>query len=131
MSRWYLDTSAALKLLMEERESQALVEEVERNSWILGGSLLLETELRRAVFRNVCLSQSGVTNFLKRIDLYDVPAVLFREAGLLATPHLRSLDALHLAAALRMGADGVITYDQQMGRAARDLGFDVASPGRE
>lgn len=131
MSRWYLDTSAALKLLVEEPESQALVAAIGSNPWFIGGSLLLETELRRVVLRNIGLTQADVTDLLKRVDIYDVPSALFREAGLLPTPHLRSLDALHLAAALRMDAAGVITYDSQMIRAALDLGFDVASPGQE
>ena len=41
---------------------------------------------------------------------------------------LRSLDALHLAAAIRLGVDAVVTYDTRMTQAARDLGLVVLAP---
>lgn len=49
---------------------------------------------------------------------------------LLPGDSLRSLDALHLAAAVRLGADVVLTYDARMIGAATELGFAVVSPGR-
>jgi predicted nucleic acid-binding protein len=44
---------------------------------------------------------------------------------------LRSLDAIHLATAQQLGADlaRVVTYDQRMTVAARQLGLTVARPG--
>ncbi len=45
--------------------------------------------------------------------------------------YLRSLDALHLAAALRLGCRSVVTYDERMAVAARELGFDVVAPGAQ
>ena len=43
---------------------------------------------------------------------------------------LRSLDAIHLATAERLGADlgGLITYDDRLAHAARRLGLRVSSP---
>lgn len=43
---------------------------------------------------------------------------------------VRSLDAIHLAAALSIGSDlGVlVTYDERMARAADELGIEVAAP---
>jgi len=43
---------------------------------------------------------------------------------------LRSLDAIHLATAHQLGADlrQLITYDDRMATAARELGFKVSVP---
>ena len=128
MSRWYLDTSAALKLLIDEAESASLAEYIDAAEPALASCWLLETELRRAVLRVPRLSQSAVTEFLDGIDLYEVPASVFREAGLLPGVHLRSLDALHLAVAVRIGVDHVLTYDHRMAEAARSLGLNVLAP---
>ena len=129
MSRWYLDTSAALKLVVEERESDALARAIDRERADLVSCWLLETELRRAVQREEVLSQEIVTGLLDGIGLYQVPASLFREAGLLPGAGLRSLDALHLAAAVRIGVDQVVTYDARMSDSARALGLEVLAPG--
>lgn len=128
MSRWYLDTSAALKLIIEERESAALAAVVDAEAPDLVACLLLETELRRAVHRDESLTQELASGFLDGIGLYELPPSLFPEAGLLASPRLRSLDALHLAAAIRIGVDCVLTYDHRMAEAARDLGIAVLAP---
>lgn len=128
MSTWYLDTSAALKLLIEEDESDALAVAIDDEGPDLVGCWLLETELRRASQRESALTQEVVSDFLDGIDLYEVPASLFREAGLLAGPSLRSLDALHLAAAVRIGVDHVVTYDIRMSGSARTLGLAVIAP---
>lgn len=129
MSRWYLDTSAALKLLVHEDESDALAKAIDGASPDLVGCWLLDTELRRAAQRETALTQQSVSAFLDGIDLYEVPASLFREAGLLPGANLRSLDALHLAAAVRIGVDHLVTYDSRMSDSARALGLSVVTPG--
>lgn len=128
MSLWYLDTSAALKLLVEEEESEALARAIDGASPDLVGCWLLDTELRRAAQRETALTQEGVSDFLDGVDLYEVPASLFREAGLLPGANLRSLDALHLAAAVRIGVDHLVTYDARMSESARALGVSVIAP---
>ncbi len=129
MSRWYLDTSAALKLLIEAEESDALARAIDGSAPDLVGCWLLDTELRRAAQRETSLTQEDVSDFLDGIDLYEVPTSLFREAGLLPGTNLRSLDALHLAAAVRIGVDHLVTYDSRMSDSARTLGLNVISPG--
>lgn len=128
MSLWYLDTSAALKLLVEEDESEALARAIDGASPDLVGCWLLDTELRRAAQRETALTQEGVSDFLDGVDLYEVPASLLREAGLLPGAGLRSLDALHLAAAVRIGVDHLVTYDARMSESARALGVSVIAP---
>lgn len=128
MSRWYLDTSAALKLLVEEAESDTLAATIDSASAELVSCWLLETELRRAAQRETGLTQQMVSEFLDGVDVYEVPSSVFREAGLLPGAALRSLDALHLAAAVRIGVDHVLTYDKRMSQAASDLGLSVLAP---
>ena len=128
MSFWYLDTSAALKLLIEEPESPALAQTVDREQPDLVAGWLLETELRRAAQRLPALGMDVVSEFLAGVSLYEMPGSLFREAGILPGETLRSLDALHLAAAVRIGVDLVLTYDVRMADSARLLGLPVLSP---
>lgn len=128
MSTWYLDTSAALKLILVEPESEQLIKIVNDSQPSLTSSWLLDTELRRAAHRNQAVSQGRVSELLSTVDLVEVPASIFREAGRLPGPHLRSLDALHLAAAVSTGADAVVTYDIRMAHSASNIGLKVLSP---
>ena len=125
----YLDTSAAAKLLVEEDESDALAAYLDGtvDGQELLSSALLETELRRLAIR-LELDQSTVTDLLARVDLVDPPRSLFHEAGLLPGAHLRSLDALHLATALRADCDTFVAYDARLLDAARSIGLEVNSP---
>ena len=125
----YLDASAAAKLLVDEVESDALVAFLDEtvDGQELFSSAVLETELRRLAVR-LELDQSAVTDLLARVDLVDPPRSVFHEAGLLPGRHLRTLDALHLATALRVGADTVVAYDARLVAAARTLGMSVQSP---
>lgn len=129
MSRWYIDTSAAAKLLVDEEESAALADELEGLQPELVASYLLETEVRRVVHRVPALTHESASRLLDSIGLYECPPSLFREAGLLPGFGLRSLDALHLATAIRIGVDALLTYDLRMQEAARDLGLAVVAPG--
>jgi len=125
----YLDASAAAKLLVDESESEALAAYLDGigDEQDLVSSALLETELRRLAVR-LDLDQSAVTDLLARVDLVDPPRSLFHEAGLLPGTHLRSLDALHLATALRVEADTLVAYDARLLDAARSVGLGVHSP---
>ena len=128
MSRWYLDASAAAKLLVEEEESSRLADRLRTSPADLCAGMLLETELRRFAQRIDAVTQSAVSTLLDGVHLYDVPASLFREAGLLAGPGLRSLDALHLVTAVRLGAEAMICYDERLARAAEGIGLPVIAP---
>lgn len=126
----YLDASAAGKLLVDEPESDAVARHldhvIERSDVV--SSALLETELRRLAVREE-LSQEAVSLLLERLDIVEPSRSLFHEAGLLPGAGLRSLDALHLATALRVEADEVVTFDARMLAAAAELGLSAVSPG--
>ena len=126
----YVETSAAAKLIVDEEASSRVAGRLDE-SVAAGDSLvsstLLETELRRLAIR-LDLDQSAVTELLSRFDLVEPDRSVYREAGLLPGPHLRSLDALHVAVALRADADTMITYDQRQSDAARASGMPVLAP---
>jgi predicted nucleic acid-binding protein len=127
VTRCYLDTSAAAKLLVTERESAALADWLDRPDVRPMATLLLETELRRLAVR-LDLSQQAVTGVLEGVELYALPDSAFREAGLMSRRDLRSLDALHLAGALRLDAEVLVTYDERLAAAGADVGLRVAAP---
>lgn len=126
----YIETSAAAKLLVDGPASSRLAARldgaVDQDDPLLS-SMILETELRRLAVR-VDLAQAAVTHLLERFDLMETDRSLYREAGLLPGRHLRSLDALHLAAALRVGADVMVTYDRRQADAADAAGLPVLAP---
>ena len=67
---------------------------------------------------------------LQRIDLVRVNDRILNAAGVLRPPELRSLDAIHLATAHELGNElgTVVTYDERMVAAARQLGYKIAQP---
>lgn len=125
----YLDTSAAAKLLVEQSESEALARYLDESEVEVVACMLLATELRRLVVREA-LPQSDASEVLEEVGLYDMPRSLYYEAGILAQQNLRSLDALHLAAAVRLGVDAVVTYDTRMAEAAQTIGLEALAIGR-
>lgn len=127
MSRFYLDASAAAKLLVEEVESVPLATWADGVDVTLVATHLLEAELRRFASRHG-LPQGSVSAILTRVDLHDLPPSVYREAGLLPGSTLRSLDALHLAASIRLDVEALVTYDLRLADAAADLGLRVHAP---
>jgi uncharacterized protein len=126
----YLDTSAFVKLVVAEPESAALQRFLgrwpERTS-----ATLLRTEVIRALRRARQDAYVGAARRLfATMKLIRLEEPLLDRAGDLDTRELRSLDALHLAAALALGSDlgVVITYDSRLSDAARHRGMVVQSP---
>lgn len=126
----YLDTSALVKLLVQEMESAAL------RTYLAGqpravraSSALVRAELRRAAARTSDRLLPAVELMLGRLTLLRVDDALLDEAGRLAPASLRSLDALHLASARRLPSlTAFVSYDLRLSQAAHELGFAVASP---
>ena len=124
----YVDTSALGVLLIEQPESNALVEWLDQTTDLLVSSDLLETELRRIAVREG-IDQGAVTRILDGVGLAALDRAVYRGAGLLPMPYLRTLDALHLEAAMRLDVAAVLTYDHRLGEAARAVGLQVIAPG--
>lgn len=129
MAIWYLDTSAVAKLVRPEHESAALRRWLTGRQWIL--SDLHRTELRRAALRAGGRAVARADRILAESDVLQVDADTFDRAGRSRPASLRSLDALHLAAASSLGEDlaGVVVYDERLRHAASGAGIPTASPG--
>ena len=127
---FYIDTSALVKLVVIESETAALracLMKVDRD---LVACDLVRTELIRAVRRGVPDRVLQARAVLDAITLVEVTAAVFEEAGRLQSTDLRSLDAIHVAAALDLGDDleGLVTYDDRLARAAQANGIHIVAP---
>ncbi|MDQ8045122.1 MAG: type II toxin-antitoxin system VapC family toxin [Solirubrobacteraceae bacterium] len=127
---YYADTSALAKLVMAEPESAAL------RAWALSGGRelvscdLARTELLRAVRRQGTEATLAARAVLDRLTLFAISTSSYEAAGLVLPLDLRSLDAIHLTAALGLGdrLAGIVTYDARLTEAARASGIAVVAP---
>ena len=130
--RLYLDSSALVKLVQKEKESAALRRFLRRHrADPLVTSALARVEVVRAVLTAGPAALAQARRQLSRLDqILMTTEVLDRAATLSPNGQLRSLDAIHLAAAQLVGADlrAVVTYDHRMADAAHHLGFAVEMP---
>lgn len=122
---WYLDTSALLKLLTMEDGSEAM------RQWFMShnsvwSSQLLQTEALQVSAR-LDIDTRVIEDALDTISLIVPSVATFHNAGRLSPSSLRLLDALHLAAAMEIGADleGVISYDERPSVAVRAASLTV------
>ena len=126
----YLDTSALVKLLTVEVETRALrAFLVERPGERRVSSALTRTELRRAARRVDAALLPAAERLLAGLALVRLADDLLDTAGRLGSAPVRSLDAVHLASALRVTPlTALLTYDHRMADAAGALGLPVAAP---
>lgn len=128
----YMDTSALIKLVVQEPETAAL------QAWL--GSRprdpvscdLTRTELMRTARRSAPELALRAKQVLDAVTLTQVTTAVFEQAARLSPTTLRSLDAIHLAAALDLDddLDGLVTYDSRLARAAAAAGVEVVAPGQ-
>lgn len=128
----YLDTSALMKLVIDEAGSGDLRTYLaERPQVPRVASALVRTELRRAAARTDPGLAPAVERLLGVLALVRLDDDLLDTAGALGPQVLRSLDAIHLAAAVRVAPlTALVTYDRRMEQAAVSLGLPVVAPGR-
>jgi predicted nucleic acid-binding protein len=128
--RLYLDASALVKLILPEAETEMLIGYLADTPSTFS-SRIAHVEVRRAVAR---VAEPGddehARSVLAGLQLIELDAVLAELAGSATPTSLRSLDAIHLAAALSLTPelDALITYDNHLADAARAAGLNVVSP---
>lgn len=128
----YLDTSALVKLVVRETESAALHGFLSSTADdVRFTAALSRTELIRAVGRGGSADAiAHAHRVLSRLSTVALTSRLLDEAGTLGPPDLRTLDAIHLAAARTApGLRALVTYDVRLAAAARAMGITVATPG--
>ncbi len=129
---YFIDTSAAVKLVAKESESSAMTTWARRHDGQIVACDLLRTELVRAV-RRVDVSLMGqAVAVLDSLFVVTLTTQTYAHAAELEPRSMSSLDALHLACALGLGdsIDGLVTYDDRWATAARDYGLTVVTPRR-
>jgi hypothetical protein len=125
----YLESSALVKLAILEEESEALRRAL--RTWPRRvSSRLAVVEVLRAVRRRDAAREPLARAALSRIALVRVGDRILVAAADLEPASLRSLDAIHLATALRarQRLAAFVSYDQRQLDAAEALGLPVASP---
>lgn len=124
----YVDTSAAIKLVIAERESAALAAALSEGRRLVA-SWLLHTEMHCAAGRHPDdVDITAVQSVLATVSLVDIIRGDMIAAGTHAP--LRSNDAIHLAVAIRLGSDEMVTYDAELASAATTAGLRVFAPSR-
>jgi len=125
----YLDTSALVKLVVIEKESRALRTFLKREPEQFSCAIA-RTELLRAVHRGGSAAIEDARRVLRSINLIHLGDALLDAAGMLDPVNMRSLDAIHLAAASVLAPEltALVTYDKRMAEGAALLGFPVACP---
>ena len=129
--RTYLDTSALVKLVVTERESTALKAYLRAiDADTLFTAALARTELVRAVAGAGVRAVAQARRILDDLDTINLTRDLLDAAADLRPARLRTLDAIHLAAAQRAGPElrALLTYDSRIAAAAADLGMAFAGP---
>jgi uncharacterized protein len=130
--RLYLDSSALVKLVQREAQSEALRRYLRAHRGDERvASELVRVEVVRAVLTGGPAAVTHARRQLARLFLVVMDRDLLDQAATLAPATLlRSLDAIHLATAQLLAADlrALVTYDTRMAQAAVSLGLTVASP---
>lgn len=128
----YLDSSALLKLLFQEAESDALQEWLgARTGTPVVSSELAKVDVLRACRRIDDAASADARLLLGTLDLVPLTGAVVELAGELDGAVLRSLDALHLASALVLGVDlsAFVAYDHRLVEAAAQEGIEPSHPG--
>jgi predicted nucleic acid-binding protein len=131
VSLYYADTSAVIKLLVEETDSKAFAAFYDAHSdaeWV--SSDLLRIELTRAVARAMPALLPDARELLLAFSSIAIDDDIVEGAITEPDRGLRSLDAIHLATAriLAPELDALVTYDDRLLRAATDAGLVTVSP---
>jgi predicted nucleic acid-binding protein len=131
----YIDSSAALKRTLPEREARQLAHafaDAGSAGHTLVTSTLARVEVSRALRRReheLAVSVSvGFQQAMQGIGQAPMTAVVAELARAMDPPLLRSLDAIHLATAVAVGADELWTYDARLAEAAGTAGMAVRFP---
>lgn len=129
MPATYLDSSAIVKLAVEEPESRALRDYLRRRRPLIS-SALARTEVLRALLPGGERAVARGRDVLAGLELIRIGSRVLEAAGTLTPEDLRSLDAIHLATAQALGSDlaRVVTYDERMREAAERLGMRTFRP---
>lgn len=128
MTTFYVDTSIAGRaMLRHSPRAVSWFEDAAENDELLS-SRLLKTELTRLA-RRERIPFSVRDEVLDFIDLIPMDHAVLTEAEAILA-HVRTLDAIHLGAAMRAGSEDlvIVTHDLRMLDVAQQMGFTTFDP---
>ena len=131
----YVDSSALLKRYVEEADSAAADALLRADPALLTARHTI-VEVRRNLARllsgrDLVAARAAFADDLRSISIIEFDEATCESAALIAeATGVRTLDALHLAAAQRVSEPGVsfLTFDLRQAQAARALGLAVVTP---
>ncbi len=126
---FYFDSSALVKLLVAERESEALLQAAGASpTWAT--SILAMVEVSRAArARRDDRVEARVALLFRSLEIIEFDRAIVELAARLDPPALRSLDAIHIATALSLGGVAAFfAYGRRLTQAAGDAGLPVQAP---
>lgn len=126
----YLDSSAILKLIFEESETEALATLLRARPTRVSSVLARVEVLRTAATVQDRAVLHHARTVLARLHLIRPDDRILNAALAIEPPQVRSLDAIHLATALSLGhhLSGMVVYDRRLADAARHHGLTVWAP---
>jgi len=129
MAAIYVDTSAVGRVLLGEPDAQAVLRELAGFDQHVA-SRLMRIELRRLALPDDALEAAG--RLLDGVALIPLDDAVLAAAETVLPATVATLDAIHLATALRLAAvgmlDTVMTYDRQLADGAAQHGLRVVAP---
>ena len=130
MTAYYLDTSVAIRTLFGQSPAATRwFEDIgESMQDTVISSRVLRTEMTRAL-RRVGYPLERRYEILDYVGLVPLDHAILQEAEAIV-PQIKTLDAIHLASALRSGVEDLViaTHDRTMTTVAEELGFGVHVP---
>ncbi len=130
--QYYLDSSVAVRILLGHSIEAArwFDETLDSEDCSIISSRLLRTELTR-VLRREKLPVALRDNILDFVGTIPMSDLILAEADAIL-PHIKTLDAIHLASLIHTGIDAVVvTHDEVMKSVATIIGFETFDPVAE
>jgi predicted nucleic acid-binding protein len=125
----FLETSPLARVLLREPDRYTILRAI-AGFELVAASRLLRTELQRVALR--ADRQHDAEMLLAGISLLPVDDTVLHAVETLPPTGVGTLDAIHLATALRLATavqlDAFMTYDQRLADGARHHGLTVLAP---
>lgn len=126
----YADSSALVKLVIDEPESAALEQYFRPWPLLVTNRIALVEVLRATGIANPTPEvRREAERLVLSCMLVDVTEGLVSSAVASTSAAVRTLDAIHLASALQVEPDELVAYNRRLLDAAAERGLAVASPG--
>ncbi len=130
MAGVYLDTSALGRVVLDEPDSAAIGAALAAFDAVVS-SRLLGIELHRVGLRTG-IAREEIETWLAGVSLVPMDDATLSVAEAVSPASVATLDAIHLATALRLAAKGhiasVMTFDVRLAEGAREHGLAVIAP---